>query len=176
MCGIMDRKVPWIKFSLFLHVLIWFAVNMFVWNYNIYFLSVWIAWSRAIWNLSPCCRALVHREKRSTNVNLHAIKGIFSSLLHAGWIFIALSLMAIVFGFLQAAVLDQGLEADLVSTIQRYLEDLIASGLRQRIVSLIKVWPFPSIYLYEWFLVVPSHVVELSCAYVFCCLMFFWVS
>ncbi|KAL8483667.1 hypothetical protein ACS0TY_026375 [Phlomoides rotata] len=39
---------------------------------------------------------------------------------------------------LRAVVLDQGLEADLVSTIQRYLEDLIAAGLRQRIVSLIK--------------------------------------
>lgn len=37
-------------------------------------------------------------------------------------------------------MLDQGLEADLVADIQKYLEDLISAGLRQRLISLIKVW------------------------------------
>ncbi|XP_047339294.1 nuclear pore complex protein NUP205 isoform X2 [Impatiens glandulifera] len=39
---------------------------------------------------------------------------------------------------LRAVVLDQGLEADLLADIQKYLEDLICSGLRQRLVSLLK--------------------------------------
>lgn len=37
-------------------------------------------------------------------------------------------------------MLDQGLEADLVSDIQKYLENLINNGLRRRLISLIKVW------------------------------------
>lgn len=37
-------------------------------------------------------------------------------------------------------MLDQGLEADLVSDIQKYLENLINNGLRHRLISLIKVW------------------------------------
>ncbi|KAK3002877.1 hypothetical protein RJ639_020134 [Escallonia herrerae] len=37
-----------------------------------------------------------------------------------------------------AVVLDQGLEADLVADIQKYLEDLINAGLRQRLITLIK--------------------------------------
>lgn len=41
---------------------------------------------------------------------------------------------------LQAVVLDQVLEADLVSDIQKYLENLINNGLRHRLISLIKVW------------------------------------
>lgn len=36
-------------------------------------------------------------------------------------------------------MLDQGLDADIVSDVQKYLEDLINSGLRQRLISLIKV-------------------------------------
>ncbi|KAL9362142.1 hypothetical protein Peur_044927 [Populus x canadensis] len=39
---------------------------------------------------------------------------------------------------LRAVVLDRGLEDDIVSDIQKYLEDLINSGLRQRLISLIK--------------------------------------
>ncbi|KAK3000110.1 hypothetical protein RJ639_023379, partial [Escallonia herrerae] len=39
---------------------------------------------------------------------------------------------------LRAVVLDQGLEADLVADIQKYLEDLINAGLRQRLITLIK--------------------------------------
>ncbi|KAE8687444.1 hypothetical protein F3Y22_tig00111016pilonHSYRG00044 [Hibiscus syriacus] len=38
----------------------------------------------------------------------------------------------------EAVVLDQGLEAGLVADIQKYLEDLINAGLRQRLISLIK--------------------------------------
>ncbi|XP_022143113.1 nuclear pore complex protein NUP205 [Momordica charantia] len=39
---------------------------------------------------------------------------------------------------LRAVVLDQGLEAGLISDIQRHLEDLINNGLRQRLITLIK--------------------------------------
>uniref|UniRef100_A0A1D1ZKM6 Nuclear pore complex protein Nup205 n=3 Tax=Anthurium amnicola TaxID=1678845 RepID=A0A1D1ZKM6_9ARAE len=39
---------------------------------------------------------------------------------------------------LRAVVLDQGLEADLVADIQKHLEDLFTSGLRQRLLTLIK--------------------------------------
>ncbi|XXG47855.1 hypothetical protein AAC387_Pa02g2424 [Persea americana] len=38
----------------------------------------------------------------------------------------------------RAIVLDQGLEADLVADIQKHLEDLFDSGLRQRLITLIK--------------------------------------
>ncbi|KAL5988463.1 hypothetical protein ACLOJK_036228 [Asimina triloba] len=38
----------------------------------------------------------------------------------------------------EAVVLDQGLEADLVADIQNHLEDLFSSGLRQRLIMLIK--------------------------------------
>lgn len=53
-----------------------------------------------------------------------------------------MSLMFYLFWSLQAVVLDQGLQADLIADIQSYLEDLITSGLRQRLVSLIKVFIF----------------------------------
>ncbi|XP_020214281.1 nuclear pore complex protein NUP205 isoform X1 [Cajanus cajan] len=39
---------------------------------------------------------------------------------------------------LRAVVLDQGLQDDILVDIQKYLEDLISSGLRQRFISLIK--------------------------------------
>ncbi|XP_019419243.1 PREDICTED: nuclear pore complex protein NUP205-like [Lupinus angustifolius] len=39
---------------------------------------------------------------------------------------------------LRAVVLDQGLEDEILVDIQKYLEDLINSGLRQRLISLIK--------------------------------------
>ncbi|KAK7243314.1 hypothetical protein RIF29_38107 [Crotalaria pallida] len=38
----------------------------------------------------------------------------------------------------EAVVLDQGLEDEILVDIQKYLEDLINSGLRQRLISLIK--------------------------------------
>ncbi|XP_057969128.1 nuclear pore complex protein NUP205 isoform X2 [Malania oleifera] len=47
-------------------------------------------------------------------------------------------LIAALYTLLRAVVLDQGLEADLVADIQKYLEDLISSGLRQRFINLIK--------------------------------------
>lgn len=40
---------------------------------------------------------------------------------------------------LRAVVLDQGLEDDILLDIQKYLEDVVNSGLRQRLISLIKV-------------------------------------
>lgn len=36
-------------------------------------------------------------------------------------------------------MLDQGLEPDLLSDVQKYLEDLIGSGLRHRFITLLKV-------------------------------------
>lgn len=39
---------------------------------------------------------------------------------------------------LRAVVLDQGLEDDILVDIQKYLEDVVNSGLRQRLISLIK--------------------------------------
>ncbi|KAI3443822.1 hypothetical protein Pfo_000487 [Paulownia fortunei] len=47
-------------------------------------------------------------------------------------------LLTAIYMLLRAIVLDQGLEADLVSDIQSYLQDLFTSRLRQRLVSLIK--------------------------------------
>ncbi|KDO80264.1 hypothetical protein CISIN_1g0001931mg, partial [Citrus sinensis] len=38
----------------------------------------------------------------------------------------------------RAVVLDQGLEEDIVVDIQKYLEDLVNTGLRQRLISLMK--------------------------------------
>ena len=40
---------------------------------------------------------------------------------------------------LQSVVLDQGTDHDLLAEIQKHLEDLFNSGLRSRLVSLIKV-------------------------------------
>lgn len=37
-------------------------------------------------------------------------------------------------------MLDQGLEADLQADILKYVEDLINGGLRQRLITLIKVF------------------------------------
>ncbi|RZC53774.1 hypothetical protein C5167_012639 [Papaver somniferum] len=47
-------------------------------------------------------------------------------------------LQAALFNLLRAVVLDQGHEADLIAEIQKYLENLINAGLRQRIMTLIK--------------------------------------
>lgn len=47
-------------------------------------------------------------------------------------------LLTALYTLLRAVVLDQGLDADLLSDIQKYLEDLISSGLRQRLISLLK--------------------------------------
>ncbi|KAH1131571.1 hypothetical protein J1N35_002949 [Gossypium stocksii] len=47
-------------------------------------------------------------------------------------------IMMALYTLLRAAVIDPGLEAGLVAEIQKYLEDLINAGLRQRLISLIK--------------------------------------
>ncbi|XP_052198623.1 nuclear pore complex protein NUP205 isoform X2 [Diospyros lotus] len=47
-------------------------------------------------------------------------------------------LITALYTLLRAVVLDQGLEADIVADIQKYLEDLIKSGLQRRLISLIK--------------------------------------
>ncbi|KAK6156483.1 hypothetical protein DH2020_010731 [Rehmannia glutinosa] len=47
-------------------------------------------------------------------------------------------LLTAIYMLLRAVVLDQGLEADLVADIHSFLQDLFSSGLRQRLISLIK--------------------------------------
>ncbi|PIA65680.1 hypothetical protein AQUCO_00100883v1 [Aquilegia coerulea] len=47
-------------------------------------------------------------------------------------------LVIALYTLLRAVVLDQDFETDLVADIQKYLEDLINAGLRQRLLSLIK--------------------------------------
>lgn len=47
-------------------------------------------------------------------------------------------LLTVIYTLLRAVVLDPGLEANLVVDIQKYLEELINSGLRQRFITLIK--------------------------------------
>lgn len=56
--------------------------------------------------------------------------------------------------FWQAVVLDQGLEDDLVADIQKHLEELFDSGIRQRLITLIKVRSF-SMRLFSSFLGLP---------------------
>ncbi|EXB30379.1 hypothetical protein L484_001746 [Morus notabilis] len=74
--------------------------------------------TRAPGNFMPFSRALVCGEKRSIDCPLYTIKVNF---------------------VLQAVVLDQGLDVDLLCDVQKYLEDLMSSGLRQRLILLIKV-------------------------------------
>ncbi|GKA84110.1 nuclear pore complex protein NUP205 [Tanacetum coccineum] len=47
-------------------------------------------------------------------------------------------LITALYTLLRAVVLDQGLDADLQADIIKYVEDLVSSGLRQRLISLIK--------------------------------------
>lgn len=47
-------------------------------------------------------------------------------------------LLTALYTLLRSVVLDHGLEEDLLADIQRYIEDLINSGVRQRFISLIK--------------------------------------
>ncbi|PWA94300.1 Nucleoporin Nup186/Nup192/Nup205 [Artemisia annua] len=47
-------------------------------------------------------------------------------------------LITALYTLLRAVVLDQGLDADLQADIIKYVEDLVNSGLRQRLISLIK--------------------------------------
>lgn len=44
-----------------------------------------------------------------------------------------------IFASLQSVVLDQGSQDDIVVDVQKYLEDIVNAGLRQRLISLIKV-------------------------------------
>ncbi|KAL2479697.1 Nuclear pore complex protein [Abeliophyllum distichum] len=47
-------------------------------------------------------------------------------------------LITALYTLLRAVILDQGLEADIVADVQKYLEDIINAGLRHRLISLIK--------------------------------------
>lgn len=96
-------------------------------------------------SFTPSSRTLVYRKKTSDNIPPSAVEGIFL-LSQPSFNFIwplRGSLQFLVNSFIlfpiQAVVLDQGLEDDILVDIQKYLEDLINSGLRQRLISLIKV-------------------------------------
>ena len=102
--------------------------------------------SRTIRNFASCRGTLVYREKRSNNSSIHTLKGtpflvpilviLVLFYCRSGSCAFPLNFYLLLF---QAVVLDQGLEADLVVDIQKYLEDLINTGLRQRLISLMKV-------------------------------------
>lgn len=105
-------------------------------------------------NSTACSWTLVHREKRFDNIPPFAVKGIFF-LSRPSFRFIRSLLWLFSFWFaydsfvlfpLQAVVLDQGLEDEILVDIQKYLEDLINSGNRQRLISLIKVCILRSYY------------------------------
>ena len=106
-------------------------------SYSCFFFSFLVGFNGtgAIGNSAACSRTLVHRETRSNNSSAYAIKGASTS--------VSFKLFSAFLGFLnlflQAVVLDRGLEDDIVSDIQKYLEELINGGLRQRLISLIKV-------------------------------------
>ncbi|KAL0915304.1 hypothetical protein M5K25_015711 [Dendrobium thyrsiflorum] len=72
----------------------------------------WILFGREPLEIYRLAAGLWYTERRSVITSLHTL--------------------------LRAVVLDHGLEADLLADIQKYLEDLFDSGLRQRLIALIK--------------------------------------
>jgi len=92
---------------------------------------------RAPRNFASCGWTLVYWEKRSDDSLIYTLEGTFSFLYR---IFFChnLKLLSLISPF-QAVVLDQGFEPDILADIQKYLEELINLGLRQRFISLIKV-------------------------------------
>lgn len=88
---------------------------------------------------------MVYREKRSYISAIHTPEGSLLSHYISGFFFsfflvvFLVSLYITIFPVEQAVVLDQGLEPDLIADIQGLLEELIKAGLRQRLITLIKV-------------------------------------
>ncbi|XP_020571514.1 nuclear pore complex protein NUP205-like [Phalaenopsis equestris] len=72
----------------------------------------WILFGREPLEIYRLAAGLWYMERRSVITSLHAL--------------------------LRAVVLDNGLEADTLADIQKYLEELFDSGLRQRLIALIK--------------------------------------
>lgn len=109
---------------------------------------------------------MVHWEKRFTNSTILASEGndilsassfeiinsvCFGVILASVYLYNqSLMLSCRHFGKLQAVVLDPGLDDDLVSDVQKYLEDLLNSGLRQRLISLIKVLNSHHAIIYQY--------------------------
>ncbi|KAF4347793.1 hypothetical protein G4B88_003296 [Cannabis sativa] len=83
-----------------------------------------------------CVRLIVHANQEWGLMGREPLENL---RLSAGlWYTERRDLLTALYTLLRAVVLDQGLDADLLSDIQKYLEDLISSGLRQRLISLIK--------------------------------------
>lgn len=87
-------------------------------------------------NEIECVRLLVSANKEWVLLGREPLE-IFR--LAAGlWYMERRDLITSLYTLLRAVVLDQGLDADLVADIQKHLEDLFISGLRQRLIMLIK--------------------------------------
>lgn len=87
-------------------------------------------------NEIECVRLLVSSNKEWVLLGREPLE-IFR--LAAGlWYMERRDLITSLYTLLRAVVLDQGLDADLVADIQKHLEDLFISGLRQRLIMLIK--------------------------------------
>lgn len=84
---------------------------------------------------------LWYTERRDLVTALYILLRVSYSSLQFQFIFFLLFGLKfyIVKELLQAVVLDQGLGEDIMADIQKYLEDLINAGLRQRLITLIKV-------------------------------------
>ncbi|KAM6580187.1 hypothetical protein CsatA_003961 [Cannabis sativa] len=83
-----------------------------------------------------CVRLIVHANQEWGLMGREPLENL---RLSAGlWYTERRDLLTALYTLLRAVVLDQGLDADLLFDIQKYLEDLISSGLRQRLISLIK--------------------------------------
>ncbi|XP_073116730.1 nuclear pore complex protein NUP205 isoform X3 [Elaeis guineensis] len=87
-------------------------------------------------NEIECVRLLVSANKEWVLLGREPLE-IFR--LAAGlWYMERRDLITSLYTLLRAVVLDQGLDADLVADIQKHLEDLFTSGLRQGLIMLIK--------------------------------------
>ncbi|KAL2936606.1 hypothetical protein RDABS01_019329, partial [Bienertia sinuspersici] len=103
----------------------------------------WGLLGREPWEILRLAIGLWYTERRDLITALYTLLRVSPSKFHNRHFPFFLSVYLISFiiqflGFLQAVVLDQDIEGDLVADIQKYLEDLINTGLRQRLINLIK--------------------------------------
>ncbi|PON80865.1 Nucleoporin [Trema orientale] len=87
-------------------------------------------------NEIECVRLLQHSNQEWGLMGQEPLEVL--RLLEGRWYTDRKDLLTALYTLLKAVALDQGLDADLFCDIQSYLEDLISSGLRQRLISLIK--------------------------------------
>lgn len=87
-------------------------------------------------NEVDCVRLLVSANQECGLMGRDAIE--ILRLASGLWYTERRDLITALYVLFRAVVLDQGLEEDIVVDIQKYLEDLVNTGLRQRLISLIK--------------------------------------